>query len=106
MLGYGASADGRHITAARRTRDRVPPGPWNWRLADAEMSPAQIGYINAHGTSTPLGDAAETNAIKRIFGDHAYKAQHIEHQEPARASAGRQRRRRVDHLDSGAARRA
>jgi 3-oxoacyl-[acyl-carrier-protein] synthase II len=70
VLGYGASADAGHITqpdehgtgAARAMSDA---------LADGRLNPSDVGYICAHGTSTPLGDAAETAAIKRVFGEGA-----------------------------------
>jgi 3-oxoacyl-[acyl-carrier-protein] synthase II len=70
--GYGATADGGHITqpdAQGTGAARAMSGA----LANAQMNPDEIDYINAHGTSTPLGDQAETQAIKRVFGEHAYR---------------------------------
>lgn len=72
VLGYGLSGDAYHITsppedgagAAHAIREC---------LKDGRIEPARVGYINAHGTSTPLGDAAETRAVKSVFGDHARK---------------------------------
>lgn len=72
VAGGGATADAHHITAPH------PEGlgalnVMRQTLADANMKPEDIDYINVHGTSTPLGDIAETKAILKVFGDHAYK---------------------------------
>lgn len=72
IAGGGATADAHHITAPH------PDGlgaknVMNVTLNDAGMKPEDIDYINVHGTSTPLGDIAETKAILSVFGDHAYK---------------------------------
>ena len=72
VIGFGCSSDAYHqfqpeedgAGAARAIR---------WSLENAGIGPHQVDYINAHGTSTPLNDTAETAAIKRVFGDHAYK---------------------------------
>jgi 3-oxoacyl-[acyl-carrier-protein] synthase II len=72
VVGYGMSADAYHLTAPSPNGDGAFRVMRN-ALRDAAITPDQIDYINAHGTSTEAGDQAETAAIKRTFGDHAYK---------------------------------
>jgi 3-oxoacyl-[acyl-carrier-protein] synthase II len=72
MVGYGMSADAHHVTAPPEDGDGAYRVMRN-ALRDAGLAPAQIDYINAHGTSTELGDRIETMAIKRCFGEQAYK---------------------------------
>lgn len=72
LAGYGASCDANHITAP------APGGTGLQRcmkdaLKDASVAITDVGYINAHGTSTQLNDKTETEAIKAVFGDHAHK---------------------------------
>lgn len=72
LLGYGQSADGSHITAP----DEQGAGAaysMQCALEDASLRPEDVSYINAHGTSTELGDLAETRAVKRLFNSYAHK---------------------------------
>ncbi len=72
LSGYGMSADAYHITAPPEDGDGAARSMLN-ALRNAGMATTDIDYINAHGTSTPLGDLAECTALKRAFGEHAYK---------------------------------
>jgi 3-oxoacyl-[acyl-carrier-protein] synthase II len=70
LAGYGASGDAYHMTAPSEDGDGAARA-MKRALEDAGMSPTDIAYINAHGTSTPTGDPVEVKAVKTVFGDHA-----------------------------------
>ena len=70
VVGYGATSDAYHVTAPLGSGEAAARAI---ELALAEVDSDEVGYINAHGTSTPLNDASETRAIKKAFGDKAYK---------------------------------
>jgi 3-oxoacyl-[acyl-carrier-protein] synthase II len=72
VLGYGGSNDAHHMAQPEPEATGVAEMMRN-ALRRADVEPERVGYINAHGTSTPLGDLAETRAIKQVFGDHAYR---------------------------------
>jgi 3-oxoacyl-[acyl-carrier-protein] synthase II len=72
ILGYGQTSDAYHVTAPLETGEGAARAI-EYALKDAGLTPQDIDYINAHGTSTPLNDVSETLAIKRAFGDQAYK---------------------------------
>ena len=72
VLGYAVTNDAHHMTAPKPD-GREAARAMELAIKDAGATPADVGYVNAHGSSTPLNDSTETRAIKRVFGDHAYK---------------------------------
>lgn len=71
VLGYSVTNDAHHMTAPRPDGSQAARA-MRQALRDAEVAPHEVGYVNAHGSSTPLNDSTETLAIKQVFGDHAY----------------------------------
>lgn len=72
VIGFGMNSDAYHMTAPSPNGEGAADC-MELALADAKINKTDVDYINAHGTSTPFGDKAETDAVKRLFGDHAYK---------------------------------
>lgn len=73
IIGYGETGDAYHLTAPASGEKGGAARAMRMALEQANVEPSKIDYINAHGTSTPLNDILETQAIKYVFGDHAYK---------------------------------
>ncbi|MDG2524875.1 beta-ketoacyl-ACP synthase II [Stenotrophomonas sp. HITSZ_GD] len=73
LIGFGASSDAYHMTAPSEDGEGAARSMLN-AIRDSKINPEDVDYLNAHGTSTPLGDLAETLAMKRALGEHAYKA--------------------------------
>jgi 3-oxoacyl-[acyl-carrier-protein] synthase II len=74
IAGYGNSNDAHHMTAPRPDGSQAARS-MRRALSDAEVTPGEVGYVNAHGSSTPLNDSTETVAIKHVFGEHAHRLQ-------------------------------
>jgi 3-oxoacyl-[acyl-carrier-protein] synthase II len=72
LIGGGLSADAYHLTAPHPEGEGARLVMTN-ALRDAKIAPEDVDYVNVHGTATPLGDISETKAIKKVFGEHAYK---------------------------------
>jgi 3-oxoacyl-[acyl-carrier-protein] synthase II len=72
VCGFGLTNDAHHMTAPRPDGKQAARAMRN-ALAEARVAPSEIGYINAHGSSTPLNDTTETASVKQVFGDHAYR---------------------------------
>ena len=72
ILGYGMTNDGHHMTAPRPDGSQAARA-MRLALSDARVAPSEIGYVNAHGSSTPLNDPTETLAVKQVLGEHAYR---------------------------------
>jgi len=72
VVGYGFTNDAYHTTAPRPD-GRQAARAMRLALADAAVAPTEVGYVNAHGSSTPLNDSTETAALKQVFGEHAYR---------------------------------
>ena len=103
VIGYGLSGDAYHITAPAEDGD----GAYRCMTAAikrAGIAPSDIDYINAHGTSTPLGDEIELKAVERVLGNAAAKLVDVLDQVGDRPPARRGRRDRSDLLDAGHAR--